>query len=44
MIMIMFIIAGQFLARYDYYNDVKSQQEFTELILYNKMASFAVRW
>jgi hypothetical protein len=38
----MFIIAGRFLAKYDYYNDVKSQQEITELTLHYKMASFVV--
>jgi len=39
--MIMFIIAGRFLAKYDYYNHVKSQQEITELTLHYEMASFA---
>jgi hypothetical protein len=47
--MIMFIIAGRFLARYDYYKDVKSQQEITGLTLCyadvehnNEMASSVV--
>jgi hypothetical protein len=47
--MIKFIIAGWFLARFDYYKMLKSQQEFTELTLYfadvehnNKTASFIV--
>jgi hypothetical protein len=42
--MIMFIIAGRFLANYDYYNDVKSQQAVSELTLDNEMASYIVKW
>jgi hypothetical protein len=38
----MFIIAGWFLAKYDYYNNVKSQQEITKLTLHYEMASFVV--
>jgi tartrate dehydratase beta subunit/fumarate hydratase class I family protein len=41
--MIMFHIAGLFLASYDYSNDVKSRQAISELTLYNKMASFVVK-
>jgi hypothetical protein len=42
--MIMFIIAGRFLANYDYYNDIKRLQAVSVLKLDNAMASFVVKW